>query len=208
MTKWAEFVKKLMRGEQQLAIAERAGVNQGTISKWVRGVETPKSPAVVAHFAQAMDGNVLEGFVAAGFLSPEDAGMPPAPAVSFAELVDADPDLSPEAKVHIKNQYGLLKAASAHARTVLLREQIERSETMDPETKAQLLATLNDQMHGLGRVEEVAQAESRASIQSAFSSGKSATVLAQAEPRPDVTYPVAAAEDAEHPAGAPEEDFA
>jgi hypothetical protein len=61
-------------------------------------------------------------------------------------MIDADPDLSPEAKVHIKNEYGLLKAASAQGRALQVCEQILRNGKLDDETRQQLLATLDGQM--------------------------------------------------------------
>ena len=139
---WPEYVRRLARGDNQVAIERTTGVRQSTVSRWLKGQTTP-TPAEAAKFAQGYRGNVLEAFVAAGLLTEEEAGLPPKPRVTFSDVIDADPDLSAEAKVHIKNQYGLLKAASANNRAVLLREQIERSETLDDETRAQLLATLN-----------------------------------------------------------------
>lgn len=140
--KWSEYVRKLTGSDKQQAVEKRTGIRQSTVSRWLAGEVMP-SPAQAAKFAQAYGGNVLEAFVAAGFLTEQEAGMPPRPRLSFSELIDADPDLSPEAKVHIKNQYGLLKAASAQNRAILLREQIMRSQTLDAETREQLLATLD-----------------------------------------------------------------
>lgn len=140
MTTWAAYVRRLIGSDTQAAVEARAGIHQTTVSRWLKG-QTPQ-PGEAARLAQAYGGNVLEAFVAAGFLTEEEAGIPPTPRREFADLIDADPDLSAEAKVHIKNQYGLLKVASANSRAVLLREQIERSQTLDDETRAQLLATL------------------------------------------------------------------
>ena len=138
---WPEYVRRLSRGDNQVAIESRTSIDQGTVSRWLRGKTSP-SPAQAAKFAQSYDGNVLEAFVAAGFLTAEDAGIPPAAPQGFAAMVDADPDLSPEAKIHIKNQYGLLKAASAQSRAIQLCEQILRDGKLDDETRQQLLATL------------------------------------------------------------------
>jgi transcriptional regulator with XRE-family HTH domain len=140
---WAEYVKRTIGGDNQVAVAAKTGITQSTVSRWLAGQKTPGEPAVVARFAQSYGANVLEAFVAAGMLSEEEAGIPPAPHVDFASVIDNDPDLSEEAKAHIKNQYGLLKAASATNRAMLLREQIERNPNLDDETRAQLLATLD-----------------------------------------------------------------
>jgi transcriptional regulator with XRE-family HTH domain len=142
---WPEYVRRVSRGDNQVAIEARTSIDQGTVSRWLRGKTTP-SPAQAAKFAQSYDGNVLEAFVAAGFLTAEEAGIPPAAPQGFAAMIDADPDLSPEAKVHIKDQYGLLKAASAQSRAIRLCEQILRNGKLDEETRRQLLATLDLQV--------------------------------------------------------------
>jgi transcriptional regulator with XRE-family HTH domain len=139
---WPEYVRRVSRGDNQVAIEARTSIDQGTVSRWLRGKTTP-SPGQAAKFAQSYDGNVLEAFVAAGFLTADEAGIPPAAPQGFAAMIDADPDLSPEAKIHIKDQYGLLKAASAQSRAIRLCEQILRNGKLDEETRRQLLATLD-----------------------------------------------------------------
>jgi transcriptional regulator with XRE-family HTH domain len=139
---WPEYVRRLSRGDNQVAIEARSSIDQGTVSRWLRGKTSP-SPAQAAKFAQSYDGNVLEAFVAAGFLTAEEAGIPPAAPQGFAAMIEADPALSPEAKIHIKNQYELLRAASAQSRAIQLCEQILRNGKLDDETRRQLLATLD-----------------------------------------------------------------
>ena len=141
---WPEYVQRLSRGDNQVAIEARTSIDQGTVSRWLRGKTSP-SPAQAAKFAQSYEGNVLEAFVAAGFLTAEEAGIPPAAPQGFAAMIDADADLSPEAKIHIKNHYGLLKAASAQSRAMRLCEQILRNGKLDDETRQQLIATLEGQ---------------------------------------------------------------
>lgn len=155
---WPEYVRRVSRGDNQVAIEARTSIDQGTVSRWLRGKTTP-SPAQAAKFAQSYEGNVLEAFVEAGFLTPEEAGIPPAAPQGFATVVDADPDLSPEAKLHIKSQYGLLKAASAQSRAIRLCEQILRNGKLDDETRRQLLATLDA---GVPPLQPVAEASDRA----------------------------------------------
>lgn len=53
------------------AIAEAAGVNKSTISKWRNDGQRP-SPADVRAIANALNAPVLEAFVAAEFLHPSD----------------------------------------------------------------------------------------------------------------------------------------
>jgi transcriptional regulator with XRE-family HTH domain len=150
---WPEYVRRLSRGDNQVAIEARTSIDQGTVSRWLRGKTTP-SPAQAAKFAQGYDGNVLEAFVAAGFLTPEEAGIPPAAPQGFGAMIDADPDLSSEAKINLKSQYGLLKAASAQSRAMQLCEQILRNGKLDDETRRQLLATLDGQVAHLRPVSE------------------------------------------------------
>jgi transcriptional regulator with XRE-family HTH domain len=157
---WPEYVRRVSRGDNQVAIEARTSIDQGTVSRWLRGKTTP-SPAQAAKFAQSYDGNVLEAFVAAGFLTAEEAGIPPAAPQGFAAIIDADPDLSPEAKVHIKDQYGLLKAASAQSRAIRLCEQILRNGKLDEETRRQLLATIDI---GVAHVQPVSEASDHADV--------------------------------------------
>lgn len=64
----------------QQAIASRAGINQTTVSRWLNGSAPPTNPDKVAAFARAYPNHttVLEAFVAAGFLTLEEArkGLP------------------------------------------------------------------------------------------------------------------------------------
>lgn len=166
--RWSEYVKHLVNGDTQVAVSQKTGIDQTTISRWLRGVTTPDSPGTVAHFAQCYGANVLESFVAAGFLTREEAGMPPEPLHDFAAMIDADPDLSPEAKVHIKNQYGLLKAASQQSRVAILREQIVRNPNLDEETREQMLATLDGGLSFLQHTEEAEAASTVGGLREAM----------------------------------------
>lgn len=71
---WAAYVRAVTSGEKQEVTAEKIGQSQGNISKWKTGKVVPDEAAVVAQFAQAYGRNVLEAFVAAGFLGESDAG--------------------------------------------------------------------------------------------------------------------------------------
>lgn len=140
-TPWARYVRRISGGAGGSEIEKRTGIRQSNISRWLNDGTTPQ-PAQAAKFAQSYGANVLEAFVAAGFLSEEEAGIPPRPEVDFYTLVDDDPDLSAQAKIHLKNQYGLLKAASAHAETAAARQLIENDDELDDATKARLLSRL------------------------------------------------------------------
>lgn len=74
---WALYVARLgdvMGKPSQREIAELAGVNQTTVSRWLKGEKIPTDAAQVAAFAQRCGRNPLEAFVAAGFISEEEAG--------------------------------------------------------------------------------------------------------------------------------------
>jgi transcriptional regulator with XRE-family HTH domain len=69
---WWDYVSRITKGDSQTAIAERTGLSQGGISGW--RTKAPK-PETVAAFARGYDRPVLEAFVAAGFLTAEEAQM-------------------------------------------------------------------------------------------------------------------------------------
>ena len=82
---WWEYVTRTAAGEEQAAIAKRAGVGQSMVSRWQTSTPRPEN---VAAFARAYDRPVLEAFVAAGFLTPEEAGERPSAPPSLASLTD------------------------------------------------------------------------------------------------------------------------
>src|SRR4051794_8986898 len=92
MDAWPTYVRELTGDEPQEAVGRKVGLNGSTINRWRNG-SRPGKPAEVAAFAAAYDGNVLEAFVAAGFLTAEQAGVPPRArpdwaAVSNLELLE------------------------------------------------------------------------------------------------------------------------
>lgn len=70
MTWWA-YVQHVTSGAPQITIAKKTDINGSTISRWRT---SEPQPANVVTFAKAYGRPVLEAFVAAGFLSEEDAG--------------------------------------------------------------------------------------------------------------------------------------
>lgn len=142
-TPWARYVRRISGGVGGSEIEKKTGIHQSNISRWLNDGTTPQ-PAQAAKFAQSYDANVLEAFVAAGFLTEEEAGMPPRPDTDFYTIVEEDNGLTEQAKIHLKNQYGLLRAASANARTAQVRSLIEAEDGIDEATKARLLASFED----------------------------------------------------------------
>lgn len=84
---WWEYVTRTAAGEEQAAIAKRAGVGQSMVSRWQTSTPRPEN---VAAFARAYDRPVLEAFVAAGFLTSEEAGERPSAPPSLVSLTDGE----------------------------------------------------------------------------------------------------------------------
>ncbi|MEU6034020.1 helix-turn-helix transcriptional regulator [Actinomadura sp. NPDC047616] len=68
---WWAYVERIANGDNQTKIAERTGLSQAGVNAWK--TRTPK-PETVATFARTYNRPVLEAFVAAGFLTEEEAG--------------------------------------------------------------------------------------------------------------------------------------
>ena len=82
---WWEYVARTAAGEEQAAIAKRVGLGQSMISRWKVSVPRPENAAA---FARAYGRPVLEAFIAAGFLTPEEASEIPSAPPSLASLDD------------------------------------------------------------------------------------------------------------------------
>jgi transcriptional regulator with XRE-family HTH domain len=147
MTTWATYVARVARTDVSTEIAKATGINQSSIYRWLKEEATPTT-AHAARFAQIYGRNVLEAFVAAGFLSAEEAGVPPAPEVDLTEVSAEElarevtrrlTDDTPGASIHefparsgsatetsdAADRTGTQEAADAHHAT---REDIEREQ--------------------------------------------------------------------------------
>lgn len=71
---WAAYVARFGQGLTQQQVGDRAGVDQATVGRWLRGLKVPTEASVVAALAQGFGRNPLEAFVAAGFLTVDEAG--------------------------------------------------------------------------------------------------------------------------------------
>jgi hypothetical protein len=89
MDDWSRYVHELTRGEPQDAVGRKAGVNGSTVHRWRNG-SRPGRPAEVAALAVAYGGNVLEAFVAAGYLTAEQAGVPPKAAPDWSTVTNEE----------------------------------------------------------------------------------------------------------------------
>lgn len=74
MSAWSEYVVRVAGTDVSTAIADRTGVSQPTISRWLKADKKP-SAGHAAKFALTYGVDVLETFVAAGLLTPEEAGL-------------------------------------------------------------------------------------------------------------------------------------
>ena len=72
---WAEYVRRVTRSVSQTEIADKTGVAQTAIGRWLRGdTGAPRAESVVA-FAKAVGRPPVEALIAAGYLEPSDAGQ-------------------------------------------------------------------------------------------------------------------------------------
>lgn len=76
MSNWSEYVSTVTHGVGIDAAGARVGISGSTISRWRSGKAAPRNPAEAAALAVAFGADVLDAFVAAGFLSPEEARRP------------------------------------------------------------------------------------------------------------------------------------
>ena len=74
MNNWAKYVEHATAGMSQAQIAERTGLAQSAISRWVRGdTEVPRAEYAVI-FARSLGRNPVEALVAAGYITTAEAG--------------------------------------------------------------------------------------------------------------------------------------
>lgn len=85
---WPEYVRTVAAETQHAQIARDIGVTQPTVTRWFTQSARP-DPKTAAAFAKAFSRPVLEAFIAAGFLSPEEARQQP-PAMLDLNLLDDD----------------------------------------------------------------------------------------------------------------------
>ena len=88
---WSQYVRRITRGQTQTQIAERSGVAQTNIGRWLRGDPgMPRAESVVA-LARAYGQPPTEALVAAGYITApegESTGRTPLSAYSTSDLLD------------------------------------------------------------------------------------------------------------------------
>ncbi len=82
---WAEYVKRVAPDKTQTEIAALAGVDQTGVSRWLSGQSVPRVDSVI-RFARSLGRAPLEALVAAGYITPEEAGVKPHLEISIRDL--------------------------------------------------------------------------------------------------------------------------
>lgn len=98
------YVSSVVGSDTQATIGLKAGVSAATISRW--SVFAPK-PENVAAFARAYRRPVLEAFIAASFLSEEEAGQQPEVKPSAASLSNDELLQELRGRLEYQNEYAL-----------------------------------------------------------------------------------------------------
>jgi transcriptional regulator with XRE-family HTH domain len=82
---WAEYVKRVAPGKTQGEIAALAGIDQTGVSRWLSGQSVPRIESIIK-FARNLNRPPLEALVAAGYITPEEAGISPDLQISIRAL--------------------------------------------------------------------------------------------------------------------------
>ena len=85
---WQDYVDGLVGEMPNRVASARSGVTEATISRWRSGGIKSPDARQVASFARGYDRPVLEAFIAAGFLEPEEARQRPSAPPSLTTLTD------------------------------------------------------------------------------------------------------------------------
>lgn len=88
---WPDYVRRLSGNLNQTQVAEKTGMAQSNVGRWLRGERAvPRAESVIA-FARAFDQPPVEALIAAGYLKPEDAASTartPLAEYSISEILD------------------------------------------------------------------------------------------------------------------------
>lgn len=72
-SRWQQYVGSHLRSNQS-ELAEKAGVNAATLSRWLSGKSRP-SPEQVIQFARGVRESPVQALVMAGYVTPDEARM-------------------------------------------------------------------------------------------------------------------------------------
>lgn len=86
---WQQYVGRHLVGKPQSWLASEVGVNPGTVSRWTRGEQTAEANMVIK-VARAVGDEPLAALVAAGFLTPDEAGATVVAEPDYSQLSNDD----------------------------------------------------------------------------------------------------------------------
>lgn len=90
MESWPDYVRRIAGSLTQVQIAEKAGVAQTNVGRWLRGEPgLPRAESVIA-FARAFGEKPVEALIAAGYLTHEEAAetaRTPLGSYGYSELI-------------------------------------------------------------------------------------------------------------------------
>jgi transcriptional regulator with XRE-family HTH domain len=75
MEKWPDYVRRIAGELTQLEIAAKTGLAQTNIGRWLRDAPGQPQANSVVIFARAFDQPPVEALMAAGYLTPAEAGI-------------------------------------------------------------------------------------------------------------------------------------
>lgn len=89
---WADYVRRVTRGQTQAQIAAKTGIAESNVGRWIRGQGGQPKPDSVVVLARAYNQPTTEALIAAGWLAADDVDVSkqrtPLSAYSNAELLD------------------------------------------------------------------------------------------------------------------------
>ena len=87
---WGEYVRRHARGLTQTQVAEKTGLAQTAISRWLRDdLDLPRAEFVV-RFARGFNENPVEALVVAGYITAEEAGAATVVKTPLSEFTEGE----------------------------------------------------------------------------------------------------------------------
>jgi len=114
--RWATWLRRRMRATAGVGtpteLGQASGVDQSVISRWLNEGRTPQVNQL-RKIATPLRATMLDLLIAAGYVSPDELGVTDTPSsavvADVAEAIKRDADLIDEARLHLLNQYALLR---------------------------------------------------------------------------------------------------
>jgi transcriptional regulator with XRE-family HTH domain len=132
---WESFVRETIGTDQQKRAAEKSGLDQSAISRWLK-TGKPGTAENVAAFARGYKRPVLEAFIAAGFITEREAKVRPAGKPDFSLLTNDELLELVRARMGERGEHGGDTAATNapgsgpdNVRSLSKREQMQQMQT-------------------------------------------------------------------------------